>query len=108
MKGSVLFVAWYNYDRINSYNATLNFILTSHCWQQDHNGFTHQDPGFLNHLVTKKADVTRIYLTFDANTLLSCADHVLRTKNYINLIGSFDHMEAEAKEKDLLDKIQEI
>ena len=71
--------------------SSLNFILTSHCWQQDHNGFTHQDPGFLNHLVTKKADVTRIYLPFDANTLLSCADHVLRTKNYINVIVASKH-----------------
>ena len=71
--------------------SSLNYILSSHIWQQDHNGYTHQDPGFLNHLVTKKADVTRIYLPFDANTLLSCADHVLRTKNYINVIVASKH-----------------
>lgn len=71
--------------------SSLNFILTSHCWQQDHNGFTHQDPGFLNHLVTKKADVTRIYLPFDANTLLSCFDHIIKTKNYINVIVASKH-----------------
>jgi len=71
--------------------SSLNIILTSHCWQQDHNGFTHQDPGFLNHLVTKKADVTRIYLPFDANTLISCANHVLATKNYINVIVASKH-----------------
>ncbi len=71
--------------------ASLNIILTSHCWQQDHNGFTHQDPGFLNHLVTKKADTVRIYLPCDANTLLSCADHILKTKNYINVIVASKH-----------------
>ena len=71
--------------------SSLNIILSSHCWQQDHNGFTHQDPGFLNHLVTKKADVTRIYLPFDANTLLSCANHILATKNYINVIIASKH-----------------
>ena len=71
--------------------SSLNIILTSHCWQQDHNGFTHQDPGFLNHLVTKKADVTRIYLPIDANTLLSCANHILATKNYINVIIASKH-----------------
>lgn len=71
--------------------SSLNYILSSHCWQQDHNGFTHQDPGFINHLVTKKADVSRIYLPIDANTLLSCTDHVLQTKNYINLIIASKH-----------------
>ena len=71
--------------------ASLNYILTSHCWQQDHNGFTHQDPGFINHLVTKKADTVRIYLPIDANTLLSCTNHVLQTKNYINLIIASKH-----------------
>ncbi len=71
--------------------ASLNIILSSHCWQQDHNGFTHQDPGFLNHLVTKKADTVRIYLPFDANTLLSCTDHILKTKNYINVIIASKH-----------------
>lgn len=71
--------------------SSLNIILTSHCWQQDHNGFTHQDPGFLNHLVTKKASITRIYLPFDANTLLSCTNHILMTKNYINVIVASKH-----------------
>ncbi len=71
--------------------ASLNIFLTSHCWQQDHNGFTHQDPGFLNHMVTKKANTVRIYLPFDANTLLSCANHVLGTKNYINVIVASKH-----------------
>ena len=71
--------------------SSLNIFLTSHCWQQDHNGFTHQDPGFLNHIITKKADTVRIYLPFDANTLLSCADHVLKTKNYINVIIASKH-----------------
>ena len=71
--------------------SSLNYILTSHCWQQDHNGFTHQDPGFINHLVTKKADTVRIYLPIDANTLLSCTNHILQTKNYINLIIASKH-----------------
>ena len=66
--------------------ASLNYILTSYVWQQDHNGFTHQDPGFLNHLVTKKADIVRIYLPFDSNTLISCFDHVIRSRDYINVI----------------------
>jgi len=70
---------------------SLNYILTSHCWQQDHNGFTHQDPGFLNHMVTKKADTVRIYLPFDANTLLSCFHHVIGTENYINVIVASKH-----------------
>jgi xylulose-5-phosphate/fructose-6-phosphate phosphoketolase len=72
--------------------SSLNFILTSHCWQQDHNGFTHQDPGFLNHLVTKKADISRIYLPIDANTLLSSFDHIIKTKNYINVIVASKHI----------------
>jgi xylulose-5-phosphate/fructose-6-phosphate phosphoketolase len=71
--------------------SSLNIILSSHCWQQDHNGFTHQDPGFLNHIVTKKASTIRIYLPFDANTLLSCANHILNTKNYINVIIASKH-----------------
>jgi len=66
--------------------ASLNYLLTSHVWRQDHNGFSHQDPGFIDHLVNKKADVVRIYLPPDANTLLSVADHCLRSRNYINLI----------------------
>ena len=71
--------------------ASLNYVLTSHVWQQDHNGYTHQDPGFLNHLVTKKADVERIYLPPDANCLLSCFDHCIRSKNYINVIVASKH-----------------
>ncbi|HEY0758058.1 MAG TPA: phosphoketolase family protein [Acidisarcina sp.] len=66
--------------------ASLNYLLTSHVWRQDHNGFSHQDPGFIDHLLNKKADIVRIYLAPDANTLLSVADHCLRSKNYINLI----------------------
>ena len=71
--------------------ASLNYVLTSHIWQQDHNGYTHQDPGFLNHLVTKKSDIVRMYLPPDANCLLSCMDHCLRTKNYINVIVASKH-----------------
>lgn len=71
--------------------SSLNYILTSYVWQQDHNGFTHQDPGFLNHMVTKKADTTRIYLPPDTNTLLSCFDHCIRSKNYINVIIASKH-----------------
>lgn len=71
--------------------SSLNYILTSHCWQQDHNGFTHQDPGFLNHLATKKADITRIYLPPDTNCLLSCFDHIIKTKQYINVIVASKH-----------------
>ena len=66
--------------------ASLNYLLTSHVWRQDHNGFTHQDPGFIDHVVNKKADVVRVYLPPDANTLLSVADHCLRSKNYVNVI----------------------
>lgn len=66
--------------------ASLNYFLTSHVWRQDHNGFSHQDPGFIDHVVNKKAEVIRIYLPPDANTLLSVADHCLRSKNYINVI----------------------
>ena len=66
--------------------ASLNYVLTSHIWQQDHNGYTHQDPGFLNHLATKKADIVRMYFPIDANTLLSSFDHIIKTKNYINVI----------------------
>ena len=71
--------------------SSLNYILTSHVWQQDHNGFTHQDPGFLNHLVTKKADIVRMYLPPDAHCLLSCFDHCIKTKNYINVIVASKH-----------------
>jgi len=66
--------------------ASLNYLLSSLVWRQDHNGFSHQDPGFIDHLVNKKADVVRIYLPPDANTLLSVADHCLRSRHYINLI----------------------
>ena len=66
--------------------ASLNYLLTSHVWRQDHNGFSHQDPGFIDHLANKKADTVRIYLPPDANCLLSVADHCLRSRNYINLI----------------------
>ena len=71
--------------------SSLNYILTSYVWQQDHNGFTHQDPGFLNHLVTKKADIIRIYLPPDTNTLISCFNHCIKTKNYINVIVASKH-----------------
>lgn len=71
--------------------ASLNYLLTSHIWQQDHNGYTHQDPGFLNHLVTKKAEITRIYLPFDTNSLISCFNHCIQTKNYINVIVASKH-----------------
>ena len=66
--------------------ASLNYLLTSHVWEQDHNGFSHQDPGFIDHVANKKAGVVRIYLPPDANCLLSVADHCLRSKNYINVI----------------------
>ncbi|MGX7732311.1 phosphoketolase family protein [Rhodococcus sp. 2H158] len=65
---------------------SLNYLLTSHVWRQDHNGFSHQDPGFIDHVVNKKADVIRVYLPPDANTLLSVADHCLRTRQYVNVI----------------------
>lgn len=71
--------------------ASLNYILSSHIWQQDHNGYTHQDPGFLNHIVTKKSDIVRAYLPPDANCLLSCFDHCIRSKNYINVIIASKH-----------------
>jgi xylulose-5-phosphate/fructose-6-phosphate phosphoketolase len=66
--------------------ASLNYLLTSHVWRQDHNGFSHQDPGFVDHVVNKKAEVVRVYLPPDANTLLSVADHCLRSRNYVNVI----------------------
>jgi xylulose-5-phosphate/fructose-6-phosphate phosphoketolase len=66
--------------------ASLNYLLTSHVWRQDHNGFSHQDPGFIDHVVNKKADVVRVYLPPDANTLLSVADHCLRSRSYVNVI----------------------
>ena len=66
--------------------ASLNYLLSSHVWRQDHNGFSHQDPGFLDHVVNKKAEVVRIYLPPDANTLLCTTDHCLRSKNYVNVV----------------------
>ena len=66
--------------------ASLNYLLSSHVWRQDHNGFSHQDPGFIDHVAQKKAEIVRIYLPPDANTLLSVADHCLRSRNYVNLI----------------------
>ncbi len=66
--------------------ASFTYLLTSHVWRQDHNGFSHQDPGFLDHLANKKAEVVRVYLPPDTNTLLSVADHCLRSRNYINVI----------------------
>ena len=71
--------------------SSLNLILTSNVWQQDHNGFTHQDPGFLDHIADKKADVVRIYLPPDANCLLSCFDHCSQSKNYVNVIVASKH-----------------
>ena len=66
--------------------ASLNYLLTSHVWRQDHNGFTHQDPGFIDFVMNKKADIIRVYLPPDANTLLSVADHCLRSRHYVNVI----------------------
>jgi len=66
--------------------ASLNYLLTSHVWRQDHNGFTHQDPGFIDHVINKKADIVRVYLPPDANCLLSVADHCLRSRHYVNVI----------------------
>ncbi len=66
--------------------ASLNYLLSSHVWRQDHNGFSHQDPGFIDHVINKKADIVRVYLPPDANTLLSVADHCLRSRNYVNVI----------------------
>lgn len=66
--------------------ASLNYLLSSHVWRQDHNGFSHQDPGFIDHVVNKKADIIRVYFPPDANTLLSVTDHCLRSRNYINVI----------------------
>jgi xylulose-5-phosphate/fructose-6-phosphate phosphoketolase len=66
--------------------ASLNYLLTSHVWRQDHNGFSHQDPGFIDNVVNKKADIVRVYLPPDANTLLSVTDHCLRSRNYVNVI----------------------
>ena len=71
--------------------ASLNYLLASHVWQQDHNGFTHQDPGFLDHVVNKKADIVRVYLPPDANCLLSVVDHCLRSRDYVNVVVAGKH-----------------
>lgn len=71
--------------------ASLNYILTSNVWQQDHNGYTHQDPGFLDHVAAKKADIVRMYLPPDSNCLLSCFDHCIKTKDYINVLVTSKH-----------------
>jgi xylulose-5-phosphate/fructose-6-phosphate phosphoketolase len=71
--------------------ASLNYLLASHVWQQDHNGFTHQDPGFLDHVINKKADIVRVYLPPDANCLLSIFDHCLRSRHYVNVVVAGKH-----------------
>ena len=71
--------------------SSLNLLVTSHCWQQDHNGFTHQDPGIINHVISKKTSMSRVYLPCDTNTLLSVVNHVLQTKNYVNVIVASKH-----------------
>jgi xylulose-5-phosphate/fructose-6-phosphate phosphoketolase len=71
--------------------ASLNYLLASHVWRQDHNGFTHQDPGFIDHAVNKKAEVVRVYLAPDANCLLSVMDHCLRSRHYVNIVVAGKH-----------------
>ena len=71
--------------------ASLNYLLSSHVWQQDHNGFTHQDPGFLDHVISKKADIVRVYLPPDANCLLSVMNHCLRSRHYVNVVVAGKH-----------------
>ena len=71
--------------------SSLNYLLTSHVWQQDHDGFTHQDPGFLDHVINKKADIVRVYLPPDANCLLSVVDHCLRSRHYVNVVVAGKH-----------------
>lgn len=71
--------------------ASLNYLLSSHVWRQDHNGFTHQDPGFIDHVVNKKAEIVRVYLPPDANCLLSVMDHCLRSKHYVNVVIAAKH-----------------
>ena len=71
--------------------SSLNYLLASHVWQQDHNGFTHQDPGFLEHVINKKADIVRVYLPPDANCLLSIFDHCLRSRHYVNVVVAGKH-----------------
>ena len=74
------------HDPVAAPVASLNYLLSSLVWRQDHNGFSHQDPGFIDHVVNKKAEIIRVYLPPDANTLLSVADHCLRSKHYVNVI----------------------
>jgi len=71
--------------------SSLNLLVSSHCWQQDHNGYTHQDPGIINHVITKKASISRVYLPSDTNTLLCVMNHVLQTKDYVNVIVASKH-----------------
>ncbi len=71
--------------------ASLNYFLASHVWQQDHNGFTHQDPGFIDHVINKKASIVRVYLPPDANCLLSVFDHCLRSRHYVNVVVAGKH-----------------
>src|SRR6202041_1360348 len=71
--------------------ASLNYLLSSHVWRQDHNGFTHQDPGFLDHVINKKAEIVRVYLPPDANCLLSVIDHCLRSRHYVNVVVAGKH-----------------
>ena len=71
--------------------ASLNYLLASHVWRQDHNGFTHQDPGFIDHVVNKKAEIVRVYLPPDANCLLSVMDHCLRSRHYVNVVIAGKH-----------------
>ncbi|RPH31646.1 MAG: phosphoketolase family protein [Bacteroidales bacterium] len=84
--------------------ASLNYLLTSHVWRQDHNGFSHQDPGFIDHVINKKAEIIRVYLPPDANTLLSVTDHCLRSRHYVNVIiagkqPSLQYLNIDAAEK---------
>src|SRR5437762_5893026 len=71
--------------------GSLNILLSSHVWRQDHNGFTHQDPGFIDHVVNKKAEVVRVYLPPDANCLLNVMDHCLRSRHYVNVVVAGKH-----------------
>ncbi len=80
--------------------SSLNILLSSHVWRQDHNGFSHQDPGFIDHVVNKKADVIRVYLPPDANTLLSVADHCLRSRQYVNVVVAGKHPELQFLDMD--------
>ncbi|MEX2123692.1 MAG: phosphoketolase family protein [Woeseia sp.] len=80
--------------------ASLNYLLTSHVWRQDHNGFSHQDPGFIDHVVNKKADIIRVYLPPDANTLLSVADHCLRSRDFVNVIVAGKQMQPQYLDMD--------